>query len=160
MIKRFLKNERGDLSYFSVFMILAINMVMAFLLFFSSVQINTMNIKNAAKMELNNISARIYADTFHSQREANLVSYMSDLTVSSSYTRALHSSFVDGLSERIELQNESYSLSDIELTFYNRGDHIEYIMTCDAAFYIEMLGNLFPPITKHITLTGTHITKY
>ena len=29
-------------------------------------------------MELNNVSARIYADTFHSQREANLDSYMAD----------------------------------------------------------------------------------
>ena len=58
-----------------VFVILAINMVLAFVLLFASVKINCMNIRNAAKMELNNVSARIYADTFHSQREANLDSH-------------------------------------------------------------------------------------
>ena len=65
MYKKLLKNERGDMSFFTIFVILAINMLMAFVLLFASVQINCMNIRNAAKMELNNVSARIYADTFH-----------------------------------------------------------------------------------------------
>jgi hypothetical protein len=110
MYKKLLKNERGDMSFFTIFVILAINMLMAFVLLFASVQINCMNIRNAAKMELNNVSARIYADTFHSQREANLDSYN--------------------------------------------------VVTCDATFRIHMFGELFPPITQHITLTGSHNTKY
>ncbi|MDE7430036.1 MAG: hypothetical protein K2N00_12385 [Lachnospiraceae bacterium] len=65
MYKKILKNERGDMSFFTIFVILAINMLMAFVLLFASVKINCMNIRNAAKMELNNVSARIYADTFH-----------------------------------------------------------------------------------------------
>lgn len=65
MKKNLLKNERGELSYFSVFVILAVNMLLSFLLLFASVKINCINIRNAAKMELNNVSARIYADTFH-----------------------------------------------------------------------------------------------
>ena len=75
MNKKILRNERGDMSFFTVFVILAINMVLAFVLLFASVKINCMNIRNAAKMELNNVSARIYADTFHSQREANLMTF-------------------------------------------------------------------------------------
>ncbi len=55
----------GDMSFFTVFVIMAINMILAFVLLFASVKINCMNIRNAAKMELNNVSARIYADTFH-----------------------------------------------------------------------------------------------
>ena len=82
MKKKLLKNERGDLSYFSIFVILTVNMMLSFLLLFASVKINCINIRNAAKMELNNVSARIYADTFHSQREANLDSYMADLHLS------------------------------------------------------------------------------
>ena len=65
MNKKILKDEHGDMSFFTVFVILAINMVLAFVLLFASVKINCMNIRNAAKMELNNVSARIYADTFH-----------------------------------------------------------------------------------------------
>ena len=55
----------GDMSFFTVFVIMALNMILAFVLLFASVKINCMNIRNAAKMELNNVSARIYADTFH-----------------------------------------------------------------------------------------------
>ena len=81
--------KRLDLSYFTIFVILAVNMLLAFVLLFAMVKINSINIRNAAKMELNNVSARIYADTFHSQREANLESYMKDLHLSHSYQEAL-----------------------------------------------------------------------
>ena len=63
MIKRLFWDERGDLSFFTIFVILSINMVMAFLLLFATIRIECINIRNAAKMELNNVSARIYADT-------------------------------------------------------------------------------------------------
>lgn len=160
MKKKLLKNERGDLSYFSVFVILAVNMLLSFLLLFASVKINCINIRNAAKMELNNVSARIYADTFHSQREANLNSYMADLHLSSAYQDALRAGFINGLEERIELSNDDYTVSNISLQFHQYSDKIEYVVTCDATFRIRMFGELFPPITQHITLTGFHNTKY
>ena len=160
MKKKLLKNERGDLSYFSVFVILAVNMLLSFLLLFASVKINCINIRNAAKMELNNVSARIYADTFHSQREANLNSYMADLHLSSAYQDALRAGFINGLEERIELSNDDYTVSNSSLQFHQYSDKIEYVVTCDATFRIRMFGELFPPITQHITLTGSHNTKY
>ena len=160
MKKKLLKNERGDLSYFSVFVILAVNMLLSFLLLFASVKINCINIRNAAKMELNNVSARIYADTFHSQREANLNSYMADLHLSSAYQDELRAGFINGLEERIELSNDDYTVSNISLQFHQYSDKIEYVVTCDATFRIRMFGELFPPITQHITLTGSHNTKY
>lgn len=160
MKKNLLKNERGELSYFSVFVILAVNMLLSFLLLFASVKINCINIRNAAKMELNNVSARIYADTFHSQREANLDSYMADLHLSSAYQDALRAGFINGLEERIELSNDDYTVSNINLQFHQYSDKIEYVVTCDATFRIRMFGELFPPITQYITLTGSHNTKY
>lgn len=107
MIKRLFWDERGDLSFFTIFVILSINMVMAFLLLFATIRIECINIRNAAKMELNNVSARIYADTFHSQREANLDSYMGDLYFSSAYQDALRTDFIQGLTDRIVLENET-----------------------------------------------------
>ena len=160
MYKKILKNERGDMSFFTIFVILAINMLLAFVLLFASVQINCMNIRNAAKMELNNVSARIYADTFHSQREANLDSYMADLHLSSAYQDALRAGFINGMEERIQLSNEDYTVENISLQFNQYSDKIEYVVTCDATFRIHMFGELFPPITQHITLTGSHNTKY
>lgn len=160
MKKRLFKNERGDLSFLSIFIILAVNMILSFLLLYASVQINCINIRNAAKMELNNVSARIYADTFHSQREANLSSYMADLYLSSAYQEALREGFINGMEQRIELTNEDYTVSNISLCFIQHSDKIEYVMTCDATFRIHMFGELFPPIVQHITLTGSHNTKY
>lgn len=59
MKTKLIRNERGDLSYFTIFVVLAINMLLSFMLLFASVKINCINIRNAAKMELNNVSARI-----------------------------------------------------------------------------------------------------
>lgn len=163
MLKKLWKDEHGDLSFFTVFVILAINMLMAFLLLFASIRIECINIRNAAKMELNNVSARIYADTFHSQREANLDSYMEDLHFSSDYQEALRSDFIQGLADRIPMENEDYSLSDIHLDFRQYGENdgkIEYVFSCHAQFRIQMFGELFPPVSLPITLTGSHNTKY
>ena len=147
MYKKILRNERGDMSFFTIFVILAINMLMAFVLLFASVKINCMNIRNAAKMELNNVSARIYADTFHSQREANLDSYMADLHLSSAYQDALRAGFINGMEERIQLSNEDYTVENISLRFNQYSDKIEYVVTCDATFQIHMFGELFPPLS-------------
>ena len=160
MNKKILRNERGDMSFFTVFIILAVNMILAFVLLFASVKINCMNIRNAAKMELNNVSARIYADTFHSQREANLGSYMADLHLSSAYQDALRAGFINGMEKRVQLSNQDYTVENISLQFRQYSDKIEYVVTCDATFRIQMFGTLFPPITQHITLTGSHNTKY
>ena len=108
MISR-IKNERGDMSFFSIFIILAINMLLSFVLLFASVQINCINIRNAAKMELNNVSARIYADTFHSQREANLTSYMSDINLSTAYKNALRAGFIEGMKSRVKFTKDEVS---------------------------------------------------
>ena len=132
MYKKILKNERGDMSFFTIFVILAINMLMAFVLLFASVQVNCMNIRNAAKMEINNVSARIYADTFHSQREANPDSYMADLHLSSAYQNALCAGFINGMEERMQLSNEDYTVENISLRFNQYSDKIEYVVTCDA----------------------------
>ena len=116
MIKRLFWDERGDLSFFTIFVILSINMVMAFLLLFATIRIECINIRNAAKMELNNVSARIYADTFHSQREANLDSYMGDLYFSSAYQDALRTDFIQGqisgwISVSMEMTAEKLNIS-------------------------------------------------
>ena len=160
MQKKYISNERGDLSYLSIFIIVAINMLLAFMLLFASVKINCINIRNAAKMELNNVSARIYADTFHSQREANLGSYMADLHLSAAYQNALEARFINGMESRIALDTEDYTISNINLSFNQHLGKIEYVVTCEASFRIRMFGNLLPPITQQITLTGSHNTKY
>lgn len=159
-MKQKIQNERGDMSFFSVFLILAINMLLSFVLLYASVQINCINIRNAAKMELNNVSARIYADTFHSQREANLTSYMSDINLSAAYKNALRSDFIEGMKTSVKLTSEDYDLENIDLTFRQYSEKIEYIATFDITYKIRMFGESFPPIRRHVSLSGSHNTKF
>ena len=70
--RKVLNNERGEANYFStvVFIFIAV-LLLAFLLLYASIRITCINIRNGAKMELNNLSGTIYADTYRSQRETN-----------------------------------------------------------------------------------------
>ena len=159
-MKKLLKEERGDMPFLTLFLMLAVVMVMSFVLLFATVKINCINIRNAFKMELNNVSARIYADTFHSQREANLTSYMADIHLSAAYQNALEAGFINGLTERIPLETQDYTISDISLNFNQYTDKIEYVVNCTATFYIRMFGDVFPSVSQEITLTGSHNTKF
>ena len=135
-------------------------MLLSFVLLYASVQINCINIRNAAKMELNNVSARIYADTFHSQREANLTSYMSDINLSAAYKNALRAGFIDGIQSRVKLTSDDYDLENIDLTFRQYSEKIEYIASFDITYKIQMFGESFPPIRRHVSLSGSHNTTF
>ena len=106
------------------------------------------------------MSARIYADTFHSQREANLDFYMSDLNLSTAYQADLRADFINGMVKRISLSTDEYTISNINLAFHQYSGKIEYEMTYDVSFRIRMIDEFFPPVVQHITLTGSHNTKY
>ena len=160
MNKKTIRNERGDMSFFTLFIILATIMLMSFLLLYASVKINCMNIRNAAKMELNNLSASIYTDTFRSQRESNFSEYLATLYSSSGYTAMLEDAVTDGLANKIPLSTDKYSIQNIRLQFQTNGDRVEYTFSCDAEFYIRMFGRQYPAVTRRIELTGFHNTKF
>ncbi len=85
---------------------------------------------------------------------------MEDLHLSSAYQDALRAGFINGMEERIQLSNEDYRVENISRQFNQYSDKIEYVVNCDVVFQIHMFGELFPSITQHITLTGSHNTKY
>jgi len=159
-MKQRMQNDRGEISIYACFFVVGIIMLMSFLLLYASVQINCINIRNGAKMELNNLSASIYADTYRSQRESNFGEYLRTLYQSSSFTRSLEQSVEDGLAQKIPLETEDYRIKNISLSFAVVGDRIEYEFRCDAEFYIYMFGNRYPVITQDIRLTGYHNTKF
>lgn len=115
---------------------------------------------NGIKMELNNLSARIYADTYQSQREANLRSYENRVTSSSVYLSGLESTFRSGLKKKIPLDTEDYRISNISLDFADQGEQVKYTFRCHVDFYVSMFGRRFAPFSREIELTGSHRTKY
>lgn len=74
-LKQPLRNERGEITFFACFFVVGIVMLISFLLLYASIRITCINIRNGAKMELNNLSGTIYADTYRSQRETNFEEY-------------------------------------------------------------------------------------
>lgn len=159
-IKNKLHNDRGDISIFACFFVTGVVILISFLLLYTSVRITCINIRNGAKMELNNLSASIYADTYRSQRETNFSEYLNTLYSSSSYTQMLEDTVTDGLASKVPLSTEDYRISNINLDFHVTGDRVEYVFSCDAEFYIYMFGHSYPTITRRIELTGYHNTKF
>lgn len=135
-------------------------MLISFLLLYASIQIHCINIRNGAKMELNNLSASIYADTYRSQRETNLSEYLNTLYSSRSYTQKLETSVKEGLATKVPLSTEDYEIRNIHLAFEREDNRIRYVFICDAEFYISMFGKRYPTITQEIELTGYHNTKF
>ena len=159
-MRKLLRNDRGDTPMFCVFLTLVLVMLMSFLLLYSTVQLRSMDLRNGIKMELNNLSARIYADTYQSQREANLSSYESRVTSSSAYLAGLENTFRAGLRKKIPLETQHYRLSNIQLDFEDKGGEVRYTFRCHADFYVIMFGRRFTPYSREIELTGSHRTKY
>lgn len=159
-LQKALRNEKGDITVYTCFFVVGIVMVMAFLLLYASVQINVINIRNGAKMELNNLTASIYADTYRSQREVNYNVYINTLYSSATYKQQLERAVRDGLSSKVPLSTDDYRIRNIRLEFSISGDRIEYVFTCDVEFYITMFGNRYPTITQQVRLTGYHNTKF
>lgn len=159
-IHKLMKSDRGDISIFACFFVTGVIMLVSFLMLYASVRITCINIRNGAKMELNNLSASIYADTYRSQRESNFSEYLQTLYQSASYTRILEQSVKDGLESKIALSTDDCRIKNISLDFTVAGDRVEYVFRCDAEFYIFMFGSQYPVITQEIRLTGYHNTKY
>ena len=159
-LRRPLRNERGEITFFACFFVVGVVMLISFLLLYASVRINCINIRNGAKMELNNLSATIYADTYRSQRETNFEEYLRTLYSSSDYTEMLESTVAGGLASQIPLSTDDYQVSGISLKFNVVGDRVEYIFYCDVEFYVRMFGHNYPTITQRVELTGYHNTKF
>lgn len=155
-----LHNQRGDITIYTCFFIVGVVMIVSFLLLYASIRITCINIRNGAKMELNNLSAGIYTDTFRSQRETNFGEYLNTLYSSSDYVAMLESAVTDGLANKVPLSTADYTVRNIHLRFHVAGSRVEYVFSCDAEFYIRMFGRQYPTVTRHIELTGFHNTKF
>ena len=155
-----LRNDRGDISIYTCFFVVGIVMLVSFLLLYASIRITCINIRNGAKMELNNLSASIYADTYRSQRETNFSEYLNTLYSSGDYTAMLEDMVTDGLASKISLSTDDYQVRDISLAFHVTGDRVEYVFTCNVEFYVRMFGHSYSAITRRVELTGYHNTKF
>jgi hypothetical protein len=150
-LKQPLRNERGEITFFACFFVVGIVMLISFLLLYASIRITCINIRNGAKMELNNLSGTIYADTYRSQRETNFEEYLNTLYSSSDYTDMLEATVAGGLDSKISLSTEDYKVSNISLEFnVEDGTAEESSVSTVRAIFFDASEQL----TDDIELTG------
>lgn len=159
-MKIYLSRDNGDTTINAVFLILILNMLTAFLLLFVSVQIQCANIRNCAKISLNNLSAIIAEDTYRAMREGNMEEYEKICSASQEYKTYLKRTFDSNLLQHLRLETEDYRITSNRLEIHQRDDRIEFAFVCTVQLRISMFGRQYEPITRNVTLTGYHNTKY
>lgn len=155
-----LKNDRGEISIYTVVLILIINLVIALIVYYYSVYMDAEGIRNGMTMQLNNLSAQIAEDTYAAARESVLEAYLQKLCSSANYQRKLTYTYREGLAKKVPLETSRYALKNMRLSFREEEGQITYTISCDAQFFIRALGKDYPTVLQTITLSGSHQTKY
>ncbi len=168
-----LRNDRGDISIFTCFFVVGIVTLVALLMLYASILITCINIRNGAKMELNNLSASIYADTCRSQRETNFSEYLNTLYSSGDYTAMLKDMVTDGLASRRGIQSNGDIISSlgIGIVWFEETEEpggeieapdVEYRVDTDVSTAIRLRtgGRLIPdnPATVTFHIMGRSYT--
>lgn len=155
-----LKNERGDSAVpFTAFFVMALVILLVQLMIWVSAEINCIVIRNTVKNELTNVSIRISEDTYKAMREGNLNEYFRTLTNDESYRGELSELVISNINAAIPTQTENYKVENIELTFSENADCIEYIVTCDIEYYVSLFGTVRTIQTEEIEIGGKHNLK-
>lgn len=154
-----LQNERGDMTLASVILILALNLLTAFLLLFTTVQIQCIHIQDTVKMELNNISAVIAEDTHAAMREGNLEEYAA-ICSSDSYRSSLTQLFKDNLAKSLQKDTKAYTISNENISVQELDGRMEFEYQCRVNFRVTMFGNTYSVFNREISLTGSHVPKF
>lgn len=155
-----LKDERGEISIYTVILILIINLLLAVLMYYYGIHMDAEGIRNGMTMQLNNLTAQIAEDTYAAARESDLDAYLEKLCSSASYQRKLTYTYREGLAEKMPLETSRYVLKNMRLSFREQEGQITYTISCDAQFFIRALGKDYPTVLQTITLSGSHQTKY
>lgn len=158
-LKKLIRNDRGDMTIGAVFLILVLNMLIAFLLLFVSIQIQSANIRSSVEIELNNLSAVIAQDTYKATREGNLTEYAQICNTSQYYTY-LQQIFQTSLAKHLKMDTEMYNIQQQSIDIYKNGDKIQFEYRATVKFNIYMFGTHYPTISKDIVLTGSYNTKF
>lgn len=82
-LKQPLRNERGEITFFACFFVVGIVMLISFLLLYASIRITCINIRNGAKMELNNLTADLAVGDYILTSKISSVPVSSDVALNS-----------------------------------------------------------------------------
>ena len=155
---KLLRNREGSIPFLAAF-VLAIMVLLMCLMLWTTSQISLISVRNHIKEELANVSIRISEDTYTAMSEGNLGEYYRVLASDTVYQAELKQLVIDGITSAMDLETANYKVSDIDLTFHQNSDSIDYVLTCNVECYLTLLGDRRTIRAEDIVLTGSHKIK-
>ena len=159
LLKRLFLDQRGDIHLFTVFMTLFFFMFISIASTWVGIGANVMHIRNTVKNEMASIAIRIEQDTYQALREGNLAAYEAKLNISSAYPDQILHLAKDGIEKNIKLTNDNFTINNIDIHFNRHPDAIEYVLTCDARFNVNVIGDWKTVQTTPLSFSGRHSIK-
>ena len=159
LLKRLLSSQRGDIHLFTVFMTLFLFMFISIASTWVGIGANVMHIRNTGKNEMASIAIRIEQDTYQALREGNLAAYEAKLNSSSAYHDQILHLAKTGIEKNIKLNNESFTVNNVDIHFNRHPDAIEYVLTCDVLFNVNIIGDWKTVQTTPLSFSGRHSIK-
>ena len=159
ILKRMFLDQRGDIHLFTVFMTLFFFMFISIASTWVGIGANVMHIRNTVKNEMASIAIRIEQDTYQVLREGNLAVYEAKLNSSSAYHDQILHLAKEGIEKNIKLNNDNFSVQNVDIHFNRHPDAIEYVLTCDVVFFINIIGDLKTVQTAPLSFSGRHTIK-
>ena len=159
LLKRIIFNQRGDIHLFTVFMTLFFFMFISIASTWVGIGANVMHIRNTGKNEMASIAIRIEQDTYQALREGNLAAYEAKLNSSSAYHDQIVHLAKTGIEKNIRLNNENFTVNNVDIHFNRHPDAIEYVLTCDVLFNVNIIGGWKTVRTAPLSFSGRHTIK-
>ena len=159
ILKRIMFNQRGDIHLFTVFMTLFFFMFISIASTWVGIGANVMHIRNTVKNEMASIAIRIEQDTYQALREGNLTAYEAKLNSSSAYHDQILHLAKEGIEKNIKLTNDNFTINNIGIHFNRHPDAIEYVLTCDVLFNVNIIGDWKTVQTTPLSFSGRHSIK-
>ena len=159
LLKRLFLDQRGDIHLFSVFMTLLFFMFISIASTWVGIGANVMHIRNTVKNEMASIAIRIEQDTYQALREGNLAAYEAKLNISSAYHDQILHLAKDGIEKNIKLTNDNFTINNVDIHINRHPDAIEYVLTCDVVFFINIIGDMKTVQTAPLSFSGRHTIK-
>ena len=159
ILKRIMFNQRGDIHLFTVFMTLFFFMFISIASSWVGIGANVMHIRNTVKNEMASIAIRIEQDTNQALREGNLAAYEAKLNNSSAYHDQILHLAKEGIEKNIKLTNDNFTINNVDIHFNRHPDAIEYVLTCDVLFNVNIVGDWKTVQTAPLSFSGRHSIK-
>lgn len=157
-MRKLFRSQDGNVVFTAAF-VLAMMVLLMCLMLWTSSQITMISVRNHIKNELANVSVRISEDTYTAMSEGNLEEYYKMLASDLSYQTELEQMVIDGIKSAMDFETANYKVSDIDLSFQQNPDSIDYVLTCDVECYLTLLGDSRTVLAEEIRLSGSHKIK-